>query len=201
MEQFEINIVQALPISEAKLEKLKQETLKDPSLQELKNTVEKGWPETKTEISISISPYWSYRDEISTSDGILFRGERVIVPKGMQTEMLCAIHSSHLGMEKCKRRARDVLYWPGMNSQIENAVSNCQTCNAYRRANTKEPLHSHPIPKRPWERVGIDLYELNSHNYLILVDYYSGFWLKNYTAQRVNNHHALQSTVCPLWYP
>ena len=43
-DQFEINIVHTLPISEAKLERIKQETLKDPSLQELKHTVEKGWP-------------------------------------------------------------------------------------------------------------------------------------------------------------
>lgn len=93
----------------------------------------------------------------------------------MQSEMLQAIHSSHLGKEKCKRRARDVLYWPGMNSQIESVVSSCETCNTYQRANTKEPLHPHPVPKRPWERVGADLYELNSHSYLILVDYYSGF--------------------------
>ena len=105
----------------------------------------------------------------------MFKGEKVIIPKGMQSEMLQAIHSSHLGKEKCKRRARDVLYWPGMNSQIESVVSSCETCNTYQRANTKEPLHPHPVPKRSWERVGVDLYKLNSHSYLILVDYYSGF--------------------------
>ena len=37
----------------------------------------------------------------------------------MQPEMLLAIHSSHMGMKKCKRRRRDILCWPGMNSEIE----------------------------------------------------------------------------------
>ena len=107
-DQFEMNIVHTLPISEAKLERIKQETLKDPSLQELKHTVEKGWPKTKAEAHSIVSPYWNYLDKISTSDRIMFKGEKVIIPKGMQSEMLQAIHSSHLRKEKCKCRARDV---------------------------------------------------------------------------------------------
>ena len=174
-EEFEVNIVYTLPISESKLETFKDETAKDPSLQELKTTVEKGWPESKSRVSHRISPYWNYRDEISTYDGIMFKGEKVIVPKTMQREMLEIIHSSHLGMEKCKCRARDVLYWPGMNSEIENTVSRCQICSTYRRSNSREPLLSHPAPERPWARVGADLFELNSHNFLVLVDYYSGY--------------------------
>lgn len=157
------------------IQKLQQETLQDASLQELKHTVENGWPQTKSEAPTATSPYWNYRDEISTHNGILFRGAKVIVPRSMQPQMLKTIHSSHLGMEKCKRRARDVLYWPSMSKQIESVVSTCQTCNKYRRKNTKEPLLPHPIPKRPWARVGADLCELNGHNYLIVVDYYSGF--------------------------
>ena len=50
------------------------------------------------------------------------KGEQVIIPRAMQPEMLKIIHSSHLGMEKCKRRARDILYWPGMSTQIEDFV-------------------------------------------------------------------------------
>lgn len=124
-QEFEVNIIQTLPISEAKLEAFKKETAKDPSLQELKRTVEKGRPESKSKAQPNISPYWNYRDQISTYNGIMFKGEKVIVPKSMQHEMLTLIHSSHLGVEKCKHRARDVLYWPGMNAEIEDVVSKC----------------------------------------------------------------------------
>ena len=88
------------------------------------------------------APYWNYRDEISIYDGIMFKGEKVIVPKSMQREMLTLIHSSHLGVEKCKRRARDVLYWPRMNAEIEDAVSKCQVCSTTERV-TKENRCSH----------------------------------------------------------
>ena len=158
-----------------KLSQLQQETQTDNQLCKLLSVVKSGWPDTKQHVPIECLPYWNYRDEISTSDNILFKGEKVIIPSSMRAEMLKLIHSSHFGIEKCKRQARDVVFWPGMSSQIHDVVSNCNICNSYQRNNTKEPLLSHEIPHRPWARVGADLFELNRQPYLILVDYYSGF--------------------------
>ena len=42
--------------------------------------------------------------------------------------MLVKIHASHMGVEKSKRRERDILYWPGMNGQIEEMILKCPTC-------------------------------------------------------------------------
>ena len=42
-DEFEVNIIRSLPISEDKIKTFKQETVQDPSLRELKRTVEKGW--------------------------------------------------------------------------------------------------------------------------------------------------------------
>ena len=103
-------MLHTLPILEQKLDELKAETQKDPVLQDLKHTVENGWLTTKQEAPVTTAPFWNYRDEISISDGILFKGERVIVPKSMQPNMLKIIHSAHMGAEKCKRRAKEVLY-------------------------------------------------------------------------------------------
>ena len=89
--------------------------------------------------------------------------------------MLKIIHASHMGIDKCKRRARDVIYWPGMSSQIEDVVSTCSICNTYLRSNTKKPMIPHDVPNRPWSQVGADLFQLNGHQYLLLVDYCSGF--------------------------
>ena len=41
--------------------------------------------------------------------------------------MLVKIHASHMGVEKSKRRERDILYWPGMNGQIEEMILKCPT--------------------------------------------------------------------------
>ena len=109
----------------------------------------------------------------------------------MQHAMLRLVHNAHLGDEKCKCRARDIMFWPNMSAQIADLVSNCPTCSTYQTKNVREPLLSHPIPTHPWERVGTDLFEVNGKHYLILVDCYSNFVeideLRDTTSEQVIN--------------
>ena len=44
----------------------------------------------------------------------------------MRVKMLERIHESHMGIEKSKRRVRDIMFWPRMNEQIEAVVSKCK---------------------------------------------------------------------------
>jgi len=39
----------------------------------------------------------------------------------------------------------------------------------------KEPLMSHGTPARPWEKVGVDICTIRQQDYLITVDYLSGY--------------------------
>ena len=82
------------------------------------------------------------------------------------------VHQGHLGMEKTKQRAQQTQYWPGLNTNIENLVSTCATCQESRNANPREPLNPHKIPKHPWQVVGTDIFHWNNHNFLVVVDYY-----------------------------
>ena len=75
-------------------------------------------PEKKADIPSEIRPYTGFQDELSEANGILFKGEQIIVPKSMQKEMLQIIHQGHLGRDKSLAAAREVLFWPGMTSQI-----------------------------------------------------------------------------------
>ena len=86
--------------------------------------------------------------------------------------MLRYIYSSHLSIEKCKQQAKDVLFWPGMTSQIEDVredvVLNCQVCSTYQRSNTKEFMLPHEIPEHPWSQVGADLFLFNGKGWSII---------------------------------
>ena len=62
--------------------------------------------------------YWDLTDELSELNGIILRGERIFTLTSLQKEMLERTHQEHMGIEKSKRRARDVLHWPGMSSKI-----------------------------------------------------------------------------------
>ena len=127
-----------------------------------------------------MQPYFNIRDELSVQDGIIFRGDRVVVPDSMRQDMLRKIHRSHIGTEGCLRRARDVLYWPGMNSEAKDFISGCDICRSLDDKLCKETLISHEVPTRPWAKVACDLFALNGKDYLVTVDYFSNFWEIDY---------------------
>jgi hypothetical protein len=69
---------------------------------------------------------------------------------------------SHLGIVKCKSRARDVLFWIGMAQDIEDRVKSCEICAKHQNVNAKEPMIMPEIPDRPWSKIAADLFEYQS---------------------------------------
>ena len=175
--EFEtINMMNYLPISEGRLLQIQRETEQDESLQVLKAVIQHGWPENKSTLPLLASPYFDTRDELSVQDGLIFKGERVVVPKAARSALLKSIHNSHLGVNGCLNRARVCLHWPGMTGDIKNCVSRCEACSEYDQGQRKETLTSHEVPSRPWQFVAADLCELNGKSYLVTVDYFSDFF-------------------------
>ena len=68
------------------------------------------------------------------------------------------------------------MFWPGMNCQVEDAVSNCPASTKHQSSNSKEPMIAHKLPDRLWQNVATDLFELDNEHYLIVVDYYSRYF-------------------------
>ena len=109
-------------------------------------------------------------------EDIIIKGDRIAIPKSLRKDMLHRVHYSHLGIEKCKQHARDIIFWPGMCSEIEKLIQGCPVCQEKQNANAKEPLLPRKIPERPWQVVASDLFSLEKVNYVIVVDYYSRFF-------------------------
>ena len=176
-EEFEqINMVNYLPITNDRLSQIRENTSCDEALQLLKEVILKGWPGDKTCLPSQIHPYFPYRDELTAQDGLLFRGERVIIPSNLRQTMKERVHSSHLGIEGCLRRARECLFWPNMNADIKDYIQRCEICSEFQTSNRKETLISHEVPDRPWSKIGTDLFSIGEDNYVITVDYTSNFW-------------------------
>ena len=73
----------------------------------------------------------------------------MIIPESARPEMLKQIHDAHLGVEKCKNRAIDVLLWPKMGDYIEQWVNKCKPCLTYKTQQRKDPMNPHPVSSRP----------------------------------------------------
>lgn len=162
-------------ISSESLPRLQKTTEEDPVMQTLKNTILVGWPDRKEKVPLNIQEYWNFREELTLHNGILFKNQRVIIPRAMRPELTNRAHSSHQGIDACIRRAKDVVFWPSMSKDIQEAVEKCKVCAEFQNNNSKQPMQSHEIPGRPWSRVSSDLFTLNSRDYIVLVDSYSDF--------------------------
>ncbi|KFM57554.1 Transposon Ty3-I Gag-Pol polyprotein, partial [Stegodyphus mimosarum] len=168
-------VVESIPVSKDKMENFQQETGKDEELQVLRKLIKTGWPDTKCMVPELAKPYFNFREELSEANGLIFKNSCVVVPKSLRKDMLSKIHYGHLGVEKCKNKAREILYWPGMSKEIEDLVLNCPTCLSLQKANCKEPMICKEIPNGPWEVLGTDLFYFQGRDYLIVIDYFSKY--------------------------
>ena len=95
-----------------------------------------------------------------------------MVPTSLQLDTLDRLHCGHQGMTKCRSLVRTCVWWPGLSKQLEDLVSKCITCQKVLPEHV-EPLLPSSFPKRPWERLGMDLFYFNRDTYLLVFDFYS----------------------------
>ena len=116
------SLVTSLPISDPKLNEVRTCTANDESMQVLKHFVTTGWPNQRKDCPTIIPNHWNQRDELAYSNGLIFKGDRIVIPPALREDMLNQIHKGHFGIEKCRSRARQALFWPGMNADIQHVV-------------------------------------------------------------------------------
>ena len=119
-------------------------------------------------------PFYDKRHEIYISAGCLFWGLRIVVPLKLRGTLLHSLHESHQGIVRMKSIARSYIWWPNIDSAIENLAKSCKSCAESQAAPAKLPIHSWSFPERPWQRLHIDfLGPLNGLYWLVIVDAYS----------------------------
>ncbi|KAJ8946511.1 hypothetical protein NQ318_004646 [Aromia moschata] len=118
-------------------------------IEEIKS--EQRWPDRNL-LDDEILPYYTYRHEISFSQGLLLRGSRIIIPMSLQLRCLQYLHQGHMGIVKCRQRAKTSIWWLGLSTQIEHLC-------VEHRENPKEKFLKDNFPERPWQKVAIDLFK------------------------------------------
>ncbi|UYV81127.1 K02A2.6-like [Cordylochernes scorpioides] len=86
----------------------------DPALrQALDHTLQGCKEETLKEMELM--PYWSHRYELRACEGLLFWGNRVIIPTNLRAKMLDELHNSHQSIP-CQHATRTTpVNWPSTN--------------------------------------------------------------------------------------
>ena len=103
-------------------------------------------------------------------------GPRLLIPHSFRRETLQRLHDGHQGMERTKRRARQTIYWPGIDKDIENVVLGCSRCRPLLPSHPNEPLwQDEDRPNRVFESVSADYFHAAGRTYLVYVDRKSGW--------------------------
>ena len=172
-----VNILSTSQISQPELEELLAAYGQDPKMQALKRVISEGWPSKRSNCSSEIADFWNYRDEISIEDGILLKNTKIIVPKILQKKYLEKIHSGHQGINACLARAREYVFWIGYSNDIKETVEKCEICQENDTTRRIQHKYVSDVPPIPWHTVGSDLFYYRKNDFLVLVDYFSKFFL------------------------
>ena len=175
------------------LQQIRIATQEDDELALLKHTNTQGLPSTIKEVSSVSQSYWTFREELMIEDGIILKGTKIVIPAKKHEAVLKLIHEGHIGLNKCKLHAKETVYWPGLNDQLEKKVLNCELCLKYSQSQSKCKQKStmslgQEIPLHPWNKLTTDLFHFEGAYYLWIVGYTSRFPVV-YKLSSMNGQH------------
>ena len=110
---------------------------------------------------------------------------RIVVPDELVNKVLnyyhCALAGGHQGVIKTYCRIKESFYWPGMQKDVYEFVTLCDTCQRTKRDKPPKQANLKTIaPTRRFELVAMDILKLNKthrgNTYLLVItDMFSKF--------------------------
>ena len=149
---------------------LHEETSCDPLLSRVVHFTLNGWP-GKEEVPDNLKSYYFKRNELTVEEGCLLRGTRVVIPAKYQESVLAELHLNHPGIVQMKALARLHVWWPTLDTDVEQLVRSCEIC---RTSHGKAPSTTdNPWiwPHCLWQRVHVDYCgPFQGGSFLVIID-------------------------------
>lgn len=139
----------------------------DPTLSKVVDFTLNGWP---SHFDDALKPFSDKVLQLSVEQNCLLWGSRVVIPPTHRREILLLLHSEHPGESRMKSLARSYLWWPNMDRDIQQFVSECKICQCTRKSAPVVPLQPWSWPTQNWQRLHLDFAKFEGQDFLILVD-------------------------------
>jgi hypothetical protein len=152
----------------------------DPALDLIRDNVDEEYARVREvvrqdgECPRELVEYRKFFESLRVEDGLVVCGTRLLVPKDARRRVLDLLHLSHSGVTKTTELATQLYVWPGMTNDVRVRVGTCSACVALLPANQPEPVLAE-LAEYPMEKVGADLFDLDTLSYLVMVDRFSGY--------------------------
>ena len=116
-----------------------------------------------------LHPFKIVFDELCvSSDGIILRGERILIPETLRMKCIDVAHEGHLGIVKTKRLLRSKVWFPGIDQMVEAKNNSCLACKANSRAEPKAPVIFSEAPPHAWHTIALDFFGPIENVYLMV---------------------------------
>lgn len=164
-------------------------TDKDPVLSLVRRMVLHGW---ERQVKPEFKPYEQRKDELSVQDGCILWGSGVVVPPPGRAPVIKMLHEGHPGVSRMKALARSVVWWPGLDLELEKQVKQCAECQEAQMSPPNAVLHPWEWPSKPWSRVHIDFFgPFLGRQFFVLVDAHSK-WLEVAVVSSTSSQQAIR---------
>ena len=171
---FAINQGSELP-SSISFKSVNEEANLDNECRRLKELVENGFPEDRNRLPADMRYYWPMREELYTIENVCFKGKKMLIPFSLRSRILEGLHAGHQGVSSMSANARERLFWPRLDADINQTRMQCRDCNVNAPSQPAEPQIVTPDPELPFEQVCTDFCKIGSFCYLIYADRFSNW--------------------------
>ena len=130
--------------------KIAQQTKRDFNLLKVKHYTKLGWPTALNMQEMHLNPYFNQRNEPSLENNALLWGNCVVMPSCFQARVMDILHSTRISISRMKNLARQYLWWPKIDTDIEAKVKGCSTCAVSGSDPPPTVLHPWKWPNKPW---------------------------------------------------
>ena len=181
------------------IEAVASATSADSVLQSAIEFVVQGWSPSKAEVTSSCRSFYELREDLSVVGRCLLRGCRVVIPSSLRNQMFELAHEGHPGVARMKGKCREVIWWPGIDADIERYVKDCSGCVISGKSVRPSPGPLQPVilPSGAWRKLSLDIAgefvaAPRGHRFmLVAVDYYSK-WPETATCESVTSSAVIE---------
>lgn len=128
--------------------------MKDEELSLVKEAIETGvWDDVPIQYRAL-----TIRNDLTHYDGLILRGDRIVVPRDLQKRIVELAHIGHQGSTGIKAHLRSKVWFPAMDKMIDQVVRGCKPCQMTGLPDKPNPI-TRRIPTEPWQDLAMDFKE------------------------------------------
>ena len=133
----------------------------------MKQYIRHGFPHN---VDAAIKPFKNVSDYLTICEGCVMYRDRVFIPLKLRGKVLEQFHSDHPGIVAMKSIVRSLVWYPGIDRDVERLVQSCSVCVQNRSKPSQNKTVEWPKPNKKWSRIHIDHFFVENKILFVVVD-------------------------------